>query len=354
MSTTSAGEGNDVVKVGIVGLGFMGLTHLRAYRDHPRARLVAVSDQIEKRLAGDLSGVQGNFLAKGERYDFSGVSTYTTIDGIVDDPEVELLSVCLPSPFHREVTERALARGKHVLCEKPMALSAEDVDAMVAAAAASRGTLMVAQCIRFWPDYRKAREIAISGEIGRVVSARFSRLSPLPTWGGWLLDPAMSGGMILDLSIHDIDFAQHLLGMPETVRATGAADIAGGGGYDYFQGTLSWGDVSVLVEAGWLFRGAYPFAMSFDIVCEGGVLSYHSGMNRSLTLYRKDGKREAPKLAPGDGYAGEIDYLLRAIAAGTRPELSPPEESAASVKLGLLLRESRETGGKEIAVASRI
>ncbi|MBI4586580.1 MAG: Gfo/Idh/MocA family oxidoreductase [Planctomycetes bacterium] len=337
-----------MVKVGVIGLGFMGLTHLQVYLKHPKAKVVAVADQIKERLKGDLSGVQGNIMGPGRKFDFSKVKTYENAEDLLNHPEVDLVSVCLPTPAHAPIVKQALARGKHVLCEKPMAVTEAEVDAMVAAARASKGKLMVAQCIRFWPDYRKAREIVKSGSLGRVLAARFERKSGLPAWGGWLRDESKSGGAIVDLSIHDIDFAHHLLGIPESVRATGAVDLKKG--FDHYQGTLRYGGAAVSLEGSWIFQGEYPFSMSFDILGEEGLLSFHSALNRPLTVYWANGRTERPGLTAGDGYFGEIDYFLSCIESGKAPELSPPEESAVSVKLALLLKESRRLGGEEMPV----
>ena len=339
-----------MVKVGVVGLGFMGMPHPRVFLSHPKAELVAVSDTVAKRLEGDFEGLQGNFMAEGEKLDFSKLAKYETPTDMLDDPNVELVSVCLPTFLHADYVSEALAKGKHVLCEKPMGLSEEEVDRMVAADAASDATLMVGQCIRFWPEYRKAREIIQSGEIGAVRCARFGRRSALPGWSGWLADETRSGGMILDLSIHDVDFAHHLLGVPDSVRGSGAKSADGG--FDHYHGTLQYGDVPVTIEGGWFTPGDYPFSMSFDIFCEGGLLSFDSGASRPLTIYKPDGNEETPDVLSGDGYEGEIDYLLECIESGSVPAMSPPNESALSVKLGLLLRESRSRNGAQIDVPS--
>lgn len=341
-----------MTNVGIIGLGFMGLTHLRTYEKNPRARIVAVADQVKKRLEGDLSDVQGNTMGPGEKYDFSRMRTYETVDGILDDSEVELVSICLPTFTHAEITRKALARGKHVLCEKPMALTAADVDAMVEAAGASEGRLMVAQCIRFWPDYARAREIIRSGAVGQVRGARFERRSAFPTWGGWLGDESRSGGAIVDLSIHDIDFAHHLLGVPDRLRAEGHVNLDRT--YDYYQGTLRFGDVPVSIGGAWYHQGEYPFSCSFDILCDDATLSFSSATERRLTVFHADGRKEEPTLAAGDGYEHEIAYFLDCLEKSRDPEVSPPEESATSVKLALLLRDSRARGGVEIDVAASL
>ena len=337
-----------MVKVGILGLGFMGLTHLKVYREHPHAKLVAVADQVKERLEGDLSGVVGNFMEAGERFDFSGVNTHETVDGLLDDPEVELVSICLPTFTHAEITRKALAKGKHVLCEKPMALREDDLDSMLEAARSSPGLLMIAQCIRFWPEYHRARALIRSGSLGEPRAARFERRSAFPTWGGWLGDESKSGGAIVDLSIHDIDFAHHTFGLPDTVRANGFVDLEKT--VDYYQGTLRFGNVPVSIEGSWYPRGDYPFNAGFDILCDEGVLSFNIGLERPLTIFRVDGSSEKPTLAKGDGYSQEIDYVLECIEKGAKPDHSPPEESALSVRLALLLKESRQRDGVEMQV----
>ena len=157
------------------------------------------------------------------------------------------------------------------------------------------------------------------------------------------MNEELSGGMILDLSIHDIDYSQHLLGLPDYVRSTGHCDIEGG--YDVYQAELNYGEASVYIEGGWIFPGEYPFSMAFEIMCEKGILSFHTALERPLTIFKADGTKEVPELLPGDGYSGEIDYFVDCINDGKEPELSPPEESALSVKLGHLLKLSREKRG---------
>jgi predicted dehydrogenase len=338
-----------MVKVGIIGLGFMGLTHLKVYQTHPRARLVAVADQVKKRLQGDLSGIQGNTMGPGERFDFSKLRAYETVEGILDDADVEMVSVCLPTSAHAGVATKALAKGKHVLCEKPMALVEPDLEAMLAAAKKAKGLLMVAQCIRFWPEYAAARDLILGGKLGAVRSARFERRSAFPTWGGWLGDESQSGGAIVDLSIHDIDFARHVFGLPRSVRAEGHADLSKR--FDTYQGTLKYPGFAVQIEGSWYHPGEYAFNAGFDIVLDGGTISFSIGLKRPLTIYHGDGRSETPKLPDGDGYFHEIEYFLRCIEEKRRPERSPPEESAQSVRLALLLKQSRAGGGAELPVS---
>ena len=337
-----------MLNVGIIGLGFMGMTHLKIYTDHPGANLVAVADTVKKRLKGDLSGIQGNILGPGETFDFSDIKTYDTVDGILDDPEVDLVSICLPTFLHAENVIKALEKGKHVLCEKPMALSETDLDAMLTAERSAPGRLMIGQCLRFAPEYHIAREIVQTGELGSFRGARFERRSALPTWGGWLRDETKSGGAIIDLSIHDIDFVQYLLGVPQSVLAVGHADLEKG--FDYYQGLLRFGDACVNIEGTWYHEGDFPFNAAFDIICDDGTVSFRLGHKKPLTIYRANGHTDKPHIDSRDGYYNEIDYFLEHLKSGREIERCTPRQTACSVRLGLLLKRSRAEGGKEFAV----
>ena len=194
------------MKFAVLGLGFMGSTHLKAWKKIPGAQLVAVASNVEKQLTGDLSDIQGNIGGPGEVMDFSAVKKYRDPLEALRDPDVEAVDICLPTHQHSEIAMAALRAGKHVLVEKPMALDGAAADAMIAEAKRNGRTLMVAQVLRFVPSYRSAAEMLASGSLGQVRSAIFRRRCAAPAWSQWLADPAASGGGVFDLLIHDVDF----------------------------------------------------------------------------------------------------------------------------------------------------
>src|ERR1700719_4877479 len=147
------------MRVAVAGLGFMGSTHIRALQSILQAQLVAVCSRDEKKLAGDLSGIQGNLGGPGERLDFSALSKYRDIRQMLDDPRVEAVDLCLPTHLHAPVAIEAFAAGKHVLVEKPMALDAASARQMIAEAEKHRRVLMVAQVLRFFPMYQVLSEV---------------------------------------------------------------------------------------------------------------------------------------------------------------------------------------------------
>src|SRR5579871_509119 len=132
------------MRVAVLGLGFMGSTHIHALRSIPGAELAAVCSRDEKKLAGDLSSIQGNLGGPGERLDFSNVARYREIGPLLADPGIDAVDICLPTNQHSSVAIEALAAGKHVLVEKPMALDAASAQLMIAAAVRHKRVLMVA------------------------------------------------------------------------------------------------------------------------------------------------------------------------------------------------------------------
>jgi len=335
------------MKIAVFGLGFMGSTHLKAIANIPAAKLAAVMDFNETRLSGDLSGIQGNIGGPGVQMDFSQVARYRSYEEAVRDPNIEAVDVCLPTNLHAPVTLGALRAGKHVLTEKPMALTGADCDEMIAEAKRQRRTLMVAQVLRYIPSYQRLAELVKSGRLGAIRSAFFRRRCAAPTWGPWEFDPAQSGGGVFDLLIHDVDMCLHLFGTPEAACALGYENLPGG--IDCIVGHLHYPGIgSVVITGGWHHIGEYPFSMEYTVVADGGTVEYSSA-GRPPRFYRADGQSEALAEPEVDWYGAEIAYFLECCRTGRPPVECPPEESARAVKLALLLLESRRRKGEKIA-----
>ncbi len=334
------------MNIGVFGLGFMGSTHLKAYRNIPEAKVVAVASDIPKRLEGDLSDIQGNIGGPGERMDFSGIAKYSDPFNGLMNPEIEAVDLCLPTNLHAPVAIAALKAGKHVLVEKPMALSGADCDAMVRAAQETGRVLMAAQVVRFIPSYAAARKLVVSGELGPVRSAIFRRRCAAPAWSQWLGNKSLSGGGVFDLLIHDIDFAIHLFGKPDAVSAVGYEDLPRG--IDWIAAGLFYPNIGgVVISGGWHHPKAFPFSMEYTLVGDCGTLEFNSS-GVPPTLYTADGRAEVLETPNTDGYQAEIEYFVDCSAHNRQPEFCPPEESAAAVKLGLLLGEARQRNGERM------
>jgi predicted dehydrogenase len=333
------------MRIAVLGLGFMGSTHLKALAGIPRAELAAVASDDERQLSGDLTGVQGNLGGPGERMDFSGIAVYRDWREAVLDPRAEAVDICLPTRLHAPAAIAALEAGKHVLVEKPMALDAASADAMLDAARRSGRVLMVAQVLRFFPAYRAMADAVRSGRLGAVRAAAFRRRCAAPSWSPWLLDAAASGGGVLDLLVHDIDMCIHLFGPPEAVSATGYADLARG--IDWIAAHLYYDGPAVAVTGGWHPSGAYPFSMEYSLVADGGAIEYNSAGGAPV-LYAAGGSRTELQADGTDGYQAEIEYFVRCCMEGSQPALCPPDESAQAVRLAGLMLESRRKRGERI------
>jgi len=322
----------------------MGSTHLQAMAKIRHAELIAVMDKDEVRLAGDLSSIQGNLGGPGLQMDFSAIRKYRSVDAILADPDIEAIDVCLPTFLHARVAIQALRAGKHVLCEKPMALDGSDTDAMIAEAERAARVLMVAQVLRFFPAYRELSRLVKSGELGQIRSALFRRRTAVPAWGPWEMDRKKSGGGVFDLLVHDVDQSLHLFGVPEAVASTGHDDMANG--IDTISSEFHYPAISqVTIMGGWFHRGDYPFSMEFTVIGDRGVVEYSSA-GRPVTVYWSDGRREPLNPEEKDGYQAEIEYFLECCRQQCRPEACPPEESSLAVKLTKLMVDAREKKGE--------
>jgi predicted dehydrogenase len=332
------------LNVGVLGLGFMGSTHVKALRAVSGARLAAVFGHDERALAGDFTAVRGNFGGPGEKLDFSEVRKYRDVDALLADGNIDAVDICLPTDLHADVAIRALRAGKHVLCEKPMALDRAAADRMIEEADRQGRILMVAQVLRYWPQYVALREALRGGALGAVRTAKFLRVSATPGWGGWLLDPARSGGGIFDLLIHDVDICLHLFGKPESVAATGVVNMTG---IDSLVANLFYADgLTASITGGW-FPEPLPFQMAFSVEMECGKLDWIS-TGGALTLSAADGATRELPVRETDAYAAEIADFVDCCRTGRPSEICPPRESADAVALMRLLEDARRSNGEKL------
>ncbi len=314
------------VKVGIIGLGFMGTTHFGIHRQLDKSEITAVADVDKRKLAGDWGSVVGN-IGGGDNskpVDMKGIKIYEDAFDLIDDPDIEMVDICVPTYLHKRYTLAALEKGKHVLCEKPIGRTLEEAKEITKAAEKSRGFFSTGLCVRYWPEYRHAYELYRSGKLGKMVSATFKRVSPSVdgnAWENWFMKSPLSGGALLDLHLHDTDLVRYFFGRPEAVTSFGLRGIRSDTGIDHVFTHYDFGDGSlVMAEGGWESAKTTPFEMSFQIVCEKGTLRL------SETGYKvlwEDGSVEEPQPARKTlptGWHVEIDYFLSSIQAGTKPD----------------------------------
>jgi predicted dehydrogenase len=312
-----------MVNIGIVGIGFMGMIHYLAAAKVGGAKVVALCSRDAKKLAGDWTGIRGNFGPKGSQMDLSGLNRHADVAMLLADPAVDLVDLCVPNDEHAPLAIRALEAGKHVLVEKPIALTRKDADAMLAAAKASGKRLMVAHVLPFFPEFAFAAEAVRSGRFGSLQAAHFMRVISKPDWSSGISDLDRSGGPAIDLHIHDTHFVGLLCGPPRAVHSRGVVD-RGAVVHLTTQYLYETGGPAVSALSGALSQSGRPFAHGFEIYLERATLSF--GPDTPLTVYGPDGSAERPALGsadPVDAFGAELAVAVDAVASGQEaPALS--------------------------------
>ena len=317
----------------------MGAVHVGAYAKLPGVELAAVCANSDRALSGDLGGVGGNLGRSGAVHDFSRVAKYKDWREFVADPDLDAIDICLPTDLHAEIATAALNAGKHVLCEKPMALTPGDCETMLHAAESAGRVLMIGHVLRFWPEYIYLHQFVTGGEYGRIRSATFVRRAGLPQWSPWLTDEKRSGGAIVDMLLHDIDQVLLLFGSPARIAAKPI------GGPDTASATFLYeSGPEVRVQGGW-FAPETPFSMSFHVRADRAELIFGPD---GLRLNDIHGKSTAPVLDTADAYEAQLGYFVECCSAGKQPERCLPRDSMRAVELALLVRQSRCEGGERL------
>ena len=334
-----------MLKIGLIGAGYMGEMHSTCYKalSSMQAAVTAVADLREekRRAAADLHQA----------------AEYETGMELIEQADVDVIDICLPTYLHTEHALAAMKKGRAVFIEKPVCLSREDGARLLEAQKQYGAVVMVGQCIRLWDEYVWLKETIDRQVYGRPLSAVFHRLSSRPEWAweNWLHKPECSGTAALDMHIHDIDYIRYLLGEPEQIHASAARDSQGV--IQQMFATLNYPGTAVQAEVCWDYPEAFPFSMSFRVKCEKATIVYDSSSTEGLTVYPTEGGMIKPELnrqydqqasAGGNisslgGYYNELKYFIECLQSGRGPVIAPLEEAVRSVDL--CLKEIELAGG---------
>lgn len=331
-----------MITVAILGGGFMGASHAATYRAlGDRVRVKTVASRRSDRAAAVAASVDAELT--------------DDLATALHDPEVDAVDICLPTPLHREWAEAAFAAGKHVLLEKPIALTLEDADAIVAAAERSGRLFMVGLVLRFWPEYVELQRRLADGELGRPLAVSTLRLSPPADWNDWMADPTKSGGVPVDLLIHDFDQLNWLLGTPRRVYARAPRP-------DHVFAIVEYDGAQGVAEGSMAMPKAYPFTSNVRVLAEDGVAEYafsaapaEDGGNigasdapRGLRLYLRD--RDEPvsvPVEPADPWGPELAFFVECVERGRAPEQGTGAQARAALAVSLAAARSLESGRPE-------
>ena len=331
-----------MIDVSILGAGFMGRTHAAAWKSLAgRSRVRRVYSRSLQRAA-EIAGAVG-------AEPVTDLATATR--------ECDAVDICLPTDLHRAAAEAAFAAGKHVLLEKPIALTSYDADAILSAAERSGKLLMVGLVLRFWAEYVELGRRTAAGELGEPLCVATHRLSPPADWNDWLRDPARSGGVPVDLMVHDFDQMNRIFGRPHRVFARPAVQTA-----QHIVATVDYDGGAGIAEGSMIMPRAYPFSSAIRVVCERGAAEYSfralppagggnigsvDPLSGRLLLYREGAEPEAVSLGGGDPWAAEISAFVACIEAGRPPEEGSGQQARAALLVALAANRSLESGRPE-------
>jgi len=326
-----------MVKVGLIGIGGMGRTHYVCYENIPDAQIVALCDVDERKLAGDWSSTALNIDTGGSsQVDLSNIKTYKDYQELINDPDVQLVDICLPTRLHAPVTIAALRAGKDVFCEKPMAFTVEECAEMEQAVEESGKQLMIGHCLRYWPQYVAAQKIIASGEHGKVLYARFQRAGGTPwwSWNNWLITGSESGGAVLDMHIHDVDTALWWFGRPDSITADG---IIVNGTPNAVDSIWRYNNGPVVSLHGIWDNNGGPFGFSFKVVMEGATVVHDSASGNSnvqVISHGEDGDSiEEIAVSDESAYETEIRDFVECLTTNRKMERITPQASRVAVEV---------------------
>lgn len=324
-----------MISVGIIGLGFMAATHLKAYRQIDGVRVSALCNPSGRHLDGDFSKVAGNVGDNAPVVlDMKGVKATRSYEDLLNDPLIDVIDICAPTAAHRELSVAALKAGKNVLCEKPLARSSAAARNIVEAAERSKGIFMPAMCMRFWPGWSWLKQAIDSRQYGRVLGARFRRVAEPPAWGQKnFFNGAESGGGLFDLHVHDTDFVQFCFGRPKSVFSTGYSKFSGAIDHVVTQYEVSSG-ASVAAEGSWAMARGFGFSMSYTVNFENATADYDFARGVEALRLSEEGQSPRTVVCPGpDGYVLELQHFLNAIQSGTKPTVVTARDALSAVEI---------------------
>lgn len=327
-----------MMKVAIAGFGFMGRMHYGCWKKVPDVRVVALCDH-DRRQFDEPAAAAGNVSGADASCDFGEAVIYEDFEAMLDGAKPDVVDITLPTFLHVPMAELALSRGIHVLCEKPMALNAAECDRLIAAwrAAPSGTELMIGQCLRFRGEYVYAKRLIEGGEYGRVIAAHFGRYSLAPGWsrdGGksWFFDESRSGGVALDLHIHDTDMVNFLFGMPAAVTSSAYYDCDGT--MIHISTLYDVGGPSVMADGGWGMSKSFGFERGFQIAFERATLVMATNRQPEFCLYPMEGEPFVPELpVSADAYQNEINWFVDKLKGLPVEAVTSPETCRDSVKI---------------------
>ncbi|MEA4852664.1 MAG: Gfo/Idh/MocA family oxidoreductase [Christensenella sp.] len=320
----------------IVGTGFIGASHANAIKEMPGVKLAGIVEKDEER---------GKAAANK-----NGCAWYPSFEEMTLNKTPDLAIIALPTFLHEEYVIKAANAKINVLCEKPVTLSLESFDRMTKACEENNVRFMVAQVVRWWPEYVETRKLIKSNTIGSIRVISLARLAQHPNWSTWHTDPQKSGGALFDLHIHDIDYLYSLFGMPKNVYAIGWKSQYGC--WNHVVSNLCWKDgTKAVVEASMDMKGGFPFTNELRVAGEMGTIDYRftAGVNikdgnqsSGMLVCQEGGNACQKEVVQYDPFRAEVSAYISAIAEKRQAPI-PTEQSRCVLQVVQAIEQSLET-----------
>lgn len=331
-------------KVAVVGFGFMGRTHYGAWKKCRGSRVVAICDanlsQLTAKVKGNIKGAADNTAVP------KSVKVYEDFDAMLKAGGFDVVDITLPTLLHPKATIAALKAGYHVLCEKPMALSLKDCDRMLEAAKKAKRQLLVAHCVRFFPENAYVRELVKSGKYGKVVAADFARFIAPPKWSprgaDWFFDEKKSGGVLFDAHVHDADYILGTFGSPKALTAAFHRNAKGF--VDHTTATYFYKDALITSDSSFAPSASLVWDASGRVFFEKATVYFGPYYKAPLTVYPETGKPFSPKLPSKTGYEAEIEYFLGMVEGRKQEQLLTAQDARNTIALLEAERRSASSG----------
>ena len=341
------------VRILLVGFGFMGKMHAAVYRQLKGVSLAGVVDPRIQETKKHLRSMQMD------------APVFRDLESAKSVP-CHAVDICLPTDMHAPAVAWAAGHGKHIFCEKPIALNPAQAEKMIQQVKQAGVHFQVGHCVRFWPEYQALEKFIASGRGGRLLSLSLQRRAARPHYSqkDWLNGSRRSGGAALDLHIHDTDFVQHLLGKPRSVQSIGTQDRTG---WSHIFTQYDYPSVAVTAEGGWNYPTGWGFQMAFQAVFTGGTMEFDSRSNLSLSVVLGNGKKRAwpfssPKVGRAEGAGGNVSSLggyynelasfVQGLRSGCKPKVATGSQAAESLATVLAEIKSARTG-QAVKIPSR-
>ncbi|MBE6643089.1 MAG: Gfo/Idh/MocA family oxidoreductase [Ruminococcaceae bacterium] len=316
-----------MLKIGLIGCGFMGDMHANCYKNIKGVNLTAVADLCREKAEKAASGTEAVIYGDGKE--------------LIANADVDVIDICLPTFLHTEYAIAAMEKVKYLFIEKPVALTSEEGDSLIKKANETGCNIQIGQVIRFWDEYTVLRDIVKSGKYGKVVNANFRRISPRPDWGweSWLTDARRSGGAAQDLHIHDTDYVLSVFGQPKNFYSV---KNTVGETNSYINTLMQYEDFVVTVEGTWDLPFTHPFEASFRVVFEkatvengaNGFMLYTDSSAEKIEIEKKEliGNVSGGNISDLGGYYNELAYFCDRAENNLPIDRATLEEGVASLK----------------------